>query len=684
MDTKLKVNETFLAPNLKLRPAQWADLNPVAQLILDVCTADGDPTFATTEAELNRFWHSPEIKLETDLWVVETKDGKIVGYQEFDNRYAHASLMGDGYVHPDYHGQGIGTTMLRALEARARAEIKLAEPDLRVFIRNGMPIGDTSARELHETEGYRPIRFSWRMEIKLAEAPRIPVWPSGIELRPFVLDEHNHAVFEAHEEAFSDHWGHTPGTFERWRYRLTNREDFDPSLWFIAWDGDEIAGYCLCRYRMGSGWVGTLGVRRLWRKRGLGEALLLHSFGEFYERGMKTIGLGVDAQNPTGATRLYKKAGMYVAAEYVIYEKELRPGREPAEQEQEREMKTDLQEELETHLSEGFTMRGARMEDIEPSLKMINAWSQSVIQEDEITDVNAIRTEWKSPGFDPARDIRLIFAPNGEMAGYIEVWTTGKPPVHPWIWGRVHPTYEGLGIGTWMLHWGEQRAVQALQNVPEGLRFAPRVGTFHQAEKPRKLFEDRGYRHIRSSYHMVIEMEGPVPEPVWPAGITVRTYNPETDAEAVYRADTESFRDHFGFVEEPFEEGFERFKHFQLEYEGFDPTLLFLAMAGEEVAGINICRPHSFAGDPDLGWVGTLAVRRPWRKRGIGLALLRHSFNEFYRRGKRKVGLGVDAENLTGALRLYENAGMHVHRAFDLYEKELRAGTEISVQSLQQ
>jgi mycothiol synthase len=64
--------------------------------------------------------------------------------------------------------------------------------------------------------------------------------------------------------------------------------------------------------------------------------------------------------------------------------------------------------------------------------------------------------------------------------------------------------------------------------------------------------------------------------------------------------------------------------------------------------------------------------------------LLQHSFNEFYWRGKRKVGLGVDAQNLTGALRLYENAGMHVHKSFELYEKELRAGTEISVQSLSQ
>ena len=236
-------------------------------------------------------------------------------------------------------------------------------------------------------------------------------------------------------------------------------------------------------------------------------------------------------------------------------------------------MKMYPQEKLEVSLPEGFTVRGARLEDVEPALKLFNSWSQSVIQENEITDEGAIRNEWRSPGFDPAEDIRLVFAPNGEMAGYIEVWTTAKPPVHPWIWGRVHPNYEGWGIGTWMLQWGEERASQALKNVPDDLRFAPRVGIYSKAEKSKKLFEELGYRYIRSSYRMVIGMQAPVPEPVWPEGITLRTYNPQTDAEAVYWADVESFRDHFGFVEEPFEEGFKRFKHFMTNYEGFDPSL---------------------------------------------------------------------------------------------------------------
>lgn len=335
MDTRLQTNDLRLASGLTLRPARREDVEGVARLILDVCTNDGDPSVAVTPRELEHEWKTEGFHLETDAWVVEDSAGRIVGYEEFNNRHAHASLQGDGYVHPDFMGRGIGTAMLRQMDERALREMELADPDLRVFIRNGMAIGDAVACQMHENEGYRPIRFSWRMEIELPEMPPAPLWPEGITLRPFEVEQHNRPLFEAHEEAFSDHWGHTPGTFSRWQQHMTGREEFDPSLWFIAWDGDQIAGYSLCRYRMGLGYVGTLGVRRAWRKRGLGMALLLHSFNEFYQRGMPTVNLGVDASNPTGATRLYQKAGMHIASEYVIYEKEYRPGREPGEESKE-------------------------------------------------------------------------------------------------------------------------------------------------------------------------------------------------------------------------------------------------------------------------------------------------------------------------------------------------------------
>jgi mycothiol synthase len=336
METKIIDNKqllssgalTALGAGFNLRNTKWADLNAVAQLIYDVCEADGDTTVATTPEELKVNWQSPGFNVKADTWVVETKEGRVVGYEEFYNAHAHASLYTDGFVHPDVKGNGIGTTLLRVIEERARREMALAEPDLRVSLQSSFDSHDEVGRSIHEAQGYDLIRYFWRMEINLQEPPPAPVWPDGVELHPFNIDRDARAVWEATEEAFRDHWGSHPISFEEWKHHKFGLDDFDPSLWVVAWDGDQIAGFSQNRYRMGIGWIGTLGVLRPWRKHGLGLALLLHSFGEFYQRGMKTIGLGVDASSPTGATRLYLKAGMHVASEFVTYEKELRPGRE--------------------------------------------------------------------------------------------------------------------------------------------------------------------------------------------------------------------------------------------------------------------------------------------------------------------------------------------------------------------
>lgn len=336
METKININETLLDTNapatlnkgLSLRPAQWADLHAVAQLIYDVCEADGDTTVAVTPDELKLEWQTPGFNIETDGIVVTTVDGRIAGYEEFTNESEHSKLRTDGYVHPKFKGRGIGTSMLRVIETRAREEIALVNPDVRVYLHSMMDSHDKDGRSIHEDAGYHPIRFHWRMQIDLEAPPVAVAWPEGIELRPFIKNEHNRAVWQAQNESFRDHWGSHDVPFERWELGKFGRTDFDPTLWMIAWDGDQIAGFSQNRYRMGIGWIGTLGVRRPWRKRGLGEALLIHSFGEFYKRGTRTIGLGVDAENPTGATRLYIKAGMHAASEFVTYEKELRPGRE--------------------------------------------------------------------------------------------------------------------------------------------------------------------------------------------------------------------------------------------------------------------------------------------------------------------------------------------------------------------
>jgi len=338
-------------------------------------------------------------------------------------------------------------------------------------------------------------------------------------------------------------------------------------------------------------------------------------------------------------------------------------------------------------LPKGFTSRGATLLDIEIATDLMNAYSQHYLGTIEAT-ADAIHKEWVSPGFNPSTDIRLVFSPQGEAVGYAEAWDTANPPVHPWVWWCVQPPYLGQGISPHLLSWAEARVRQAVTRCPPGTRVAYRTGVDTRIEVAKRAMQEHGMHFIRSNYRMGIDMQTPPPEPVWPEGIRLKVFDlVRDDLAEVYQADIDAFRDHYGFVESPFEEALERFRHFMTGEEDYQPGLWFLAMANgapdgtEQIAGICLNRKHSWE-DPQVGWVSSLGVLRPWRRRGVALALLLHSFGEYYRRGFRQVALGVDAESLTGALDLYKKAGMHVQRQFDLYEKELRPGEEISVQSL--
>jgi mycothiol synthase len=177
------------------------------------------------------------------------------------------------------------------------------------------------------------------------------------------------------------------------------------------------------------------------------------------------------------------------------------------------------------------------------------------------------------------------------------------------------------------------------------------------------VLAERGYSAIRHSYRMLVSLDVSVGEPQWPEGIAVRTMA-EGEERAVRDASNDAFADHWGFEEQPYE----RWASWWLESERFDRSLNFVAVDDDQIAGICLCSTH-WSDDPGYGWVQLLGVRPAWRRRGIGLALLLHSFAEFRRRGCDRVGLGVDAQSTTGALELYTRAGMHVERRTDALER---------------
>jgi mycothiol synthase len=261
--------------------------------------------------ELKDWW--PLYDLADSSWIVENDVGEPIAFSGFLTRGEFSAWIA---VDPRYNGRGISTELVARAEQRVR---ELGGGRLRV----GALAENHDACALLEELGFREVRHFFRMQIDFDTPPAAPPGIEGITIATF-RNEDARAFHHALSEAMADDWGFVPTPFDEWKKLRLESPETDTSLWFIAWAGTEVAGAIRCDARkFGGGFVGALGVRRPWRGRGIATALLQNAFTEYHRRGESRVTLGVDAQNPSGATRLYERAGMRVVAEDVVFEKVL-------------------------------------------------------------------------------------------------------------------------------------------------------------------------------------------------------------------------------------------------------------------------------------------------------------------------------------------------------------------------
>jgi mycothiol synthase len=317
-----------LLPGFRMRPAQDDDADEVAAFANEECVAFLGVPVIDAEWLRNR-WAAPGVERDLDLAVVESPNGELCGSLSVESEPPFVEIFALGIVAPAFHGLGLGAAIVSETERRARRFEALADPSARVLIHAGTLAGEPRVTALMSSRGYREVRRFELRRIDFAGEPPPPADVEGITIRGFRPEEARQ-LYDGHVEAFADHWGEGTETYEDFRHHHFDAADYDAGLWFVAWDGDELAGYVGAQEKSREdptrGYIALLGVRRPYRRRGLGEALLLHAFGAIHARGRQGADLHVDADSLTGATGLYAKVGMTAHPRFATWEKELRPG----------------------------------------------------------------------------------------------------------------------------------------------------------------------------------------------------------------------------------------------------------------------------------------------------------------------------------------------------------------------
>ena len=327
-------------------------------------------------------------------------------------------------------------------------------------------------------------------------------------------------------------------------------------------------------------------------------------------------------------------------------------------------------------LPTGYEARAWDLEDVSAVATLMNAYALRVSGREQTT-AESLAAQMKTPGLDLSSDARLVVGPGRDVVAVGFVVDLSDPHVQVQSLGMVRREDQGRGIGSWIADWIEQRARRAIDQAPEHARVTVMQAVDDRDESARRLLDAHGYRVVRHFWRMVVELGDQGPAAEWPAGIRVTGFDPEADLRPAFIAGRDAFSDHWGHVDTSQEAAFERFRHRVISDPDRDPDLWFLARDEDDIGGVCYASPREGT-DPTSGYIQTLGVRRPWRRRGVALALLLHAFEALRGRGRQRCALHVDSESLTGATRVYEKAGMRVAELNHAYEKELRSGIDLA------
>ncbi|MBN1657123.1 MAG: GNAT family N-acetyltransferase [Anaerolineae bacterium] len=331
-------------------------------------------------------------------------------------------------------------------------------------------------------------------------------------------------------------------------------------------------------------------------------------------------------------------------------------------------------------MAENVVIRNYRPEDLAAMVRLNNE-ADAVDGLERATTIEEMEHEYTWPNFYPETDSFLAFERGdgdgvGRLLGYVDFFFRSQEGAEDkvfYTWGMVHPDHRRRGVGRRLMQALYRRAEERLAEVEGGNAYM-QASTRDVEEDRQALFESLGMERVRYFVNMARRIDDGLPRVDVPGGFRLRTFDPARDTETVWRVDNEAFKDHWGYTGFPFEE----YTHW-IEQPTFRPELWLVAEeeATGQAAGIclNKIDPEWIASTGrQEGYVNTLAVLRDYRKMGLGTALLAQSLHMLRDAGMEWAHLGADANNLTGAVRIYERLGFCVRKTSMAYRKTMRNG----------